>query len=273
MARTGATTRTASSTRTGAAARTSISPFRVPIDILDLGVTHLWDWRTGFTGANKNNVQASIGGPGVSGFNVNLATIYTTGEYEVLLDGVNDFFRSGDLKIASSAMTAFTMFGWYKMTATNTGGMQLLSQYKQISTQRAWSLRYIGSSDATYPNSWRVFLSRDGQNATQYTVTTNAEYVTDLAWHFFIYTYTPTTDVIYIDGTAVAKTVTQNAIPTSIHVPQQSIDIGMLTPGGGGSSAFWNGRIGLCGLSTTTALSSTKVTDLYNLTNKLGTYV
>lgn len=274
--RTAASTRTAASARTSASVRTASPQFHMPVGILDLGITHFYSWRGGHAGANPRDVADEIGNLNVTyrGGSA-LSSVYSAGNYYADLElSSTDYFKSLDTKISPTAMTAFTLFAWYKLEATNAGGMQLISCYRQSGTLRSWSLRYVGSTGVPgYPNAWRMFLTSDGSNATQYTKTTVGDHASDLGWHFVTYTYAPGGDTFYVDGVNVGADTTQGTLPASIFNPTQGLDIGMLTASGGGTSSPWDGRIGLCGFSINTTLSSAQVTTLYNATNAIGRYV
>lgn len=261
MARTAISTARSSlsSTRTGlSSGRTAISVYGVPFDLLDLGLTNLWDFRNGYTGANGTYIPAVVGGHGLNTINVNTATAYTAGEYSIDLDGINDYaITTSPINNSSSTFNALSGFAWVKREVIN-ANHQVFSQWQTIGNLRSWQLRLQSTNLMT------VYLSSNGALVTQYDTTSAA--ITDTNWHHVGFTYdgSTTTVTTYVDGTSIANSLVSGSAPSSIFRSSSGFAIGTV-----GSAFFFNGKIGIVTLFQYVTLTSSQVTQLYNVTRSV----
>ena len=263
MARTVATTRTIASTRNIAAARTTIGAYRLPIDLIDLGVTHYWDFRTAKLGTNSRTVADLIGMYGAQFRGTSaIGSLYPTATYSADLErSNNDFFATSPL-ILQNGMTAISFFGWIKREST--GAIHHMISHWETSGNQRGARSYITS------DTFELALSNNGTATTTYTST---ETLTDTAsWHFYVMTYDTTNRcVITLDGVNLTTTLTSGSHPASINSSNISILLGANVPSA--TANFFDGLFGISGICVNKALSTSEKTYLYNLTNKLGGYV
>lgn len=264
MARTGATARTAASARGAASARTTVGAYRVPIDLINLGVTHYWDFRTAKLGTNSASVVDPIGMlPMQYRGGTAISTVYVNGGYMADLErGSNDYFASSPIAL-SSGMTACTWFGWLKLESLGTV-RHIITQWETSGNQRGFELR-IQSNDTM-----ELGLSVNGTSQTFYGSSTTL--VDTTAWHFITATYDTTNRGQFtLDGAAQSTSLTSGSHPPTINSSQVATTIGCNIPSA--PANFFDGLIGIVGFAENKSMSSTEITQLYNLTNKLGSYV
>lgn len=264
MTRAVATTRTAASARSTALAHTAQIAYRVPIDILNLGVTQLWDFRTGYTGQKKASIQDMVGKfPMYWKGTTAVSSIYTTGFYQVNLERSNsDYFKSvaGPIVWTGANMT---LFMWVKRESI--GSVQnLLTHWETTISQRGFKLQVLAA------NTIDMQMSNNGVTTCNYT--TSATFTNTSAWHFIVFTYdTINRAVLYIDNVSVAMPLTAGTNPAIINGGPVEILIGAQTPST--PTSFYDGLFGICGMAVGTAMTSAQASTLYNITNRIGRYV
>lgn len=268
MARTVATARTEAASRTGANARTAQSPSRIPIDLIDLGVTHFWDFRTGFSGANSTNVMGVLGAVGLDYLGgTSISSVYTAGEYSADLERTNtDYFRSGMAKLNASGLTTtlITVFAWLKKESTaNQVG---LAQWRPSGSQRGWQLRFTATNLANH------FVSGNGTTVNGWT--SDAAVLADTNWHLHSFTYnaSTTTMTMYQDTTVFTNTLTSGTAPATISVPNERVWVGALADVNDAPTIVFDGKVGMCGVAVGTVMTAAQITTLYQLTNSVGKY-
>lgn len=264
MARTTATTRTVASARSSASARTAISAYRVPIDLLNIGVTHLWDWRTGFLGSNNVSVASMIGNIGVSyKGGTAIASVYTSGMYQIDLERSNsDAFVSNAVKFINGA-TAFTCFAWIKQESVSSA-RAIITHWETTGGQRRFMMRHIAA------NQYSLSLSENG--STQAVYDSDSSFSDTGSWHFIVMTYNTTNRcVMYRDNVVMPNSLTSGSHPASIFSGTEPLLIGAQLPSA--PTNFWDGNIGICGICDNYSVTSDQATKLYEITNIIGRYI
>ena len=271
MARTAAAARTAAGARTAVSSRTAIAAYRFPVTLLDLGVTHLYDWRTGFIGTNNSRPVNLAGFLRLTYLGGSaLSSVYTASEYSADLELTNtDYFQSSSIKLSSSAISNITVFAWFK-SETLTNASSLVAQWRAAAGLRGFELRAQNTANS---NKMTAFLSTDGTAVTQYNSTTGV--FTDTNWHFGAWSYAggTTTMLMNGDGSALSSTLIAGSAPATILNPQQAVTVGAILNVGGSPINVADGKIGLCGLAVGTAMGASGLAELYKLTNSIGHYV
>lgn len=266
MARTVASSRTAASARSSSAARSNITSSRMPIELLDLGVTQMWDFRTGFDGTKQTLVVDVLGG-GKSDLQFKgttaLSSVFTTGFYQADLEaGNSDYFRSSNVQLVDNT-TALTLFAWIKLKNINVT-RTILSQWETVGNRRGFSVR-VNSS-----NKIDLLLSPTGGTLASYD--TNDTLTDTSAWHFITAQYDTTNRAKFtIDLTVKANTLTSGTDPAGINSGANQIMVGGQIPSS--PTNFFDGLVGICGIANTTSMTATQISTLYQITNSIGRYV
>lgn len=264
MARTTATARTVASTRSSASARTAISAYRVPVDLLNIGVTHLWDWRTGFIGSNNVSVASMIGNVGISyKGGTAISSVYTSGLYQIDLERSNsDAFVSNAVKFINGA-TAITCFAWIKHESVSSA-RAIMTHWETTAGQRRFMMRHIAA------NQYSLSLSENG--STQAVYDSDSAFSDTGTWRFIVMTYDTTNRcVMYRDNVTISNSLTSGSHPASIFSGTEPLMIGAQLPSA--PTNFWDGNIGICGICDNYAMTSSQASTLYAITNKIGGYV
>lgn len=245
--------------------RTAISAFKVPIDFVDMGITHLWDFRTGKIGSNNNSVADLIGTANLNWRGTSaLSSVYTSGEYSADLErGNSDYFSSNPLFLTNGA-TAITLFAWIKQESAVLGQIRhMLSQWEGTSGNfRGFTFRIDNF------NRMEMFLSSDGTLANQASYTTSETLTDTTNWNFVLATYDTTNrGQIYLNNTLQTATLSVGSHPASIFSSNVSVLVGANNPSV--VANYMDGKIGICGIAQSTALSVAQQTSLYDVTRKL----
>lgn len=262
MGRTAITTaRTAiTSPRTAiSSARTAVSAFRVPTAFIDMGISSLWDFRTGKLGSNSKYVSDLIGNIGQNWLGTSaLSSVYTSGEYSADLERTNSDYFSTNPVTLQNGTTNLSFFAWSKFESTATQ-RHFLTHWETAGNLRSFNSR-LNASDQMEMN-----FSVNGTSQTTYTTT---ETLTDTTnWHFIVFTYDTTNrGQIYLDGVAQTTTLTAGSHPSSIFSGNAPILIGANIPST--PANFFDGKIGICGIAKTTTFSQAQVSSLYDITRK-----
>lgn len=269
MARNVATTRSVASARPAATTRSAVTSYRVPSALYDLGITRLYDWRTGFDGSKRETVENMMGSGNLSfRGGTALSSIYTTGQYQVDLERTasNDYFTTNPM-ILTPAMTSITIFAWIKQESAVASQIRsIITHWETTSNQRGFQFRVNGS------NQMEIFFSSDGTIANQAAYTTTETLTDTASWHFLAGTYDTTNrGKIYLDTVAQTASLSTGADPATINSSQIALLIGANLPSA--PSNFFDGLVGICGIAENRALSSAQITTLYNITNSIGRYV
>lgn len=262
MARTAITSaRTALSVaRTGlSAAGTALSAFKVPIDFVGMGITNLWDFRTGKLGSNNSSVADLIGTANLNWRGTSaLSSVYTSGEYSADLErSNNDHFASNPLTL-NNGTTQLSFFAWFKVESITTL-RHFLTHWDTVGNQRGFNSR-LNATDQMEMN-----ISVNGTSQSTYTTT---ETLTDTTnWHFILFSYdTVSRGQIFLDNVAQTTTLTAGSHPASIFSGNVPVLIGANLPSA--PANFFDGKIGICGIARSTALSSTQRDRLYEVTRR-----
>lgn len=257
-------TRGQATTRNAATNRSGISPYRIPLAYRDLGITRLWDFRTGFNGTNNSKVENMVGsGRMFYRGGSALSSVYSSGKYQADLERTsNDYFATVPMTL-TNGMSSVTFFAWIKQESTGIN-RHVMTQFETVGNQRGFQFRLI-SSDVM-----ELVLSLNGTATTTYDTSTT---LTDTAsWHFLVATYDTTNRAqIYLDKALQPTSLISGSNPASINSSQVAVLIGANTPSTPGN--FFDGLIGICGIAEGTAMSSAQITTLYNITNAIGAYV
>lgn len=267
MGRTAITTaRTAiTSPRTAiSSARTAVTAFRVPTALIDMGITSLWDFRTGKLGSNNKYVSDLIGNIGQNWLGTSaLSSVYTSGEYSADLERTNSDYFSTNAVTLLNGTTNISFFSWVKLESAVGGQIRhMLSQWESSTGNfRGFTFRVNDS------HQMEMFFSSDGTLANQAAYTTS-ETLTDTSnWHFIVGTYDTTNrGLIYLDSVLQTTSLSTGSHPASIFSGNISVLIGANVPSA--PTNFFDGKIGICGIAKTTKFSQAQVSSLYDITRK-----
>jgi len=237
MTRQNATTRDNALQRIAAGERSSIVPFRVPESIINLGVTDMWDFRTGFSAENSPIVVPSIGN---TQFNwrgtTAISSVYTAGKYRADLErSSSDYFLSNPQVRYFDA--ALTVFAWLKRESTSLL-MSVLSNWETVGGNRCFVLRL------TAANQGELVLSANGSNQALYTTTGTIDASN---WVFLAATYNTTDRAkIYFNNAEQITTLTSGVNPATINSNANTgLMLGANTPSS--PTSLFDGMIGICG--------------------------
>ena len=223
----------------------------------DLGVTSLWDFRTGYTGDNSNFVMDMIGGQSVDNYGT---TSYTSGEFSNDYNGSTGYSLATRTPANETGMTEFTGFAWVKLdTTADTIGV--MGRWRATG-QASWLLSSVNSSGSNL--NFRVFLSSDGTASTWTRTDTLPDVVTGWVFVTFVYDGAAQTVTYYIDGSAVSSVV-NGTPPTSLHQSTKPNSIGAWFNGSDVATGFVDGKIGVCGVAANKKMTAGEVTTLYNI--------
>lgn len=261
MSRTIATARTPiSSTRNVASARTVANQFRIPIELLDLGVTHLISWRGGFANTDPTVVMDDISSmpftyDGLSG----VGSIYTTGEYSADFTIINnDTFAGPGAPLPDR--TNFSIMGFVRREGASVADA-LVTQWNAQTSQLAFMMR------TTTANEVEV-LTNDGTTGTL-TTSTSGSFNTIETWEAWGYTKAGTTGTISKNGSRVTTTGTTR---NTINAATSRLRIGSFTNSGGALASKMAGKIGLTAFAFSKTWTANEEMEVYNLLRKLGGY-
>lgn len=268
MPRSTATTRDAAA-RSSASARSAIGAYRISYDIIDLGVNHYWDFRT-----NKLNTNSAQVVDLISGLDVyykgtsSIANIYAVDGYNADLERANsDYFKS-EPTIINNGMTALTIFAWIKLESAVAGQIRSILAHWESSTGNYRG--FVFEIDDNH--NMKLFLSPDGTFANQAAYTTTETLTDTSAWHFIVATYDTTNrGQFYLDTVQQTTSLTTGSHPSSINSSEVPVVLGTIVPSA--PANFFDGLIGICGIAENKSMSSSEITQLYNITNTLGGYV
>lgn len=263
MGRTQASARTQAAARTQASARSSTVPYRVPLQFKDLGVTRLWDFRTGFAGTNDAKAENMVGtGRMFFKGSTALSSVYAAGKYQADLERASsDFFATVPM-VLTNGLTACTWFAWVKQESTGTN-RHVLTQFETAGNQRGFQLRMI-TTDVM-----EVVLSLNGTASSTYDTSTT--FTDTSAWHFLLATYDTTNRTqIYLDKILQPTSLVAGSNPASINSSPVPVMIGANIPSA--PVNFFDGLVGICGIAEGTSMTSAQITQLYNITNAIGAY-
>lgn len=264
MPRTTATTRSAATTRTAASARSAIGAFHLPQALIDLGVSHLWDFRTAKLGTNDGRVIDLIGGltmrfAGTSA----LSAVYPTATYSADLERNNsDYFKTMP-KVLQNGATAITVFMWVNRESISSV-QQLFTQWETTGNMRSFKASVLASNLLDFQ------LSLDGTTTTaQYT--TVESFTDSTNNHLLRFNYDLTNRCqIFVDEVAQTVGLT-GSHPASIFSGATPVLIGCQIPSA--PANFWDGIDMMVGICLNKSLSTAEGAYLYQLTNALGSYV
>ena len=253
-----------------AVSRTSVSRdaldvFRLPVSLIDLGLTCFWDFRTGKTGVNSPVVKDlrnknDVGFRGTS----SLSSVYTNGVYGADLErSLNDYFSSKAMSYGSG-FTELTIAMAFKIETAGGLNRHMISHWDALTNQRGFLLRLDASDQVT------LGLSNNGTSQSFYT---SAETITDTAdWHTVIATYDTTNrGQIYLDGVAMTVTLASGSHISSIFsggIPTLIGGVGPSSPGN-----YWDGMIGITELFIGSALTAQEAASIHAQIMTLGEYV
>lgn len=245
-----------------ASARTAVASYRISEIYGDLGITHLWDWRTGYQGVNSTSVGNMLGN-GIMEYagTTAIGSVYTAGQYQADLESTNsDYFQTNPRFLRNGA-TAMTWFAWIKRESAG-AIMTMMSQFETVGNRRGFVFTFLGN------NTLRLSLSSAGTAATIADYTTTPTLADTSAWHFIVATYDTTNRGQFnIDNSAATTTLTGGTDPASIFSPGSiGIMIGARIPSS--PQTFFDGKVGICGISTTTTMSTAQISILYNYTRQ-----
>lgn len=264
MARLPASARPTASARNTASARAATTCYRIPIEYYDLGITRLWDFRDGFTGAKTGMIKNMMGkGDMFWRGGTAISTALTTGTYAIDLERLNDDYLSTNPMVFTNGMTAFTVFAWIKLES-NGGVRHIITQWEPTTNQRGFELRMQNN------DTLELGLSVNGTAQTFYATT---ETLTDTSgYHFVTFSY-DTTNRGQATFDKVAQTVSliSGSAPASINSSNTAMLIGANNPAS--PANIFDGFIGICGICEGTVLTSAQIAQLYNFTNSVGNYV
>lgn len=243
-------------------ARSNLSAFRLPYSLIDMGLTHIYDFRTGFLGANSRAVKDLRNKLDISWRGgTALSSVYTAGEYQADLErSSNDYFSSNAYSYGS--MSALTYFAWIKREST--GAIHhILADWETAGNQRGSRLYLTGDV-------FELSLSTNGTANTSYTST---ESLLDTgSFHFIVVTYdTSNRCTMTLDGVDLTVSLTAGSHPATINSSGVPKMIGANLPAT--PANFFDGIIGICGVFAGKALSSAEKATLRTLTNAVGAYV
>lgn len=260
MARTSISTSRSSlgSSRSVTASRSSASSYFVPIDFVDMGIKHLWDFRTGKSGANSSTVMDMIGNLPMNYLGATaISSVYTSGQYSADLErGSSDYFSSNPRRVLGGS-TSLTLFAWVLLESIGTQ-RHILTQFEPSGNQRSFLIRLSST------NNLEVILSPNGTNQCTYTSTST---LTDTSnWHFIAFTYDTTNRGIFYLDDVTQTTTNSGGHPASLYDGNIALLLGATQPAT--PANFFDGKIGICGLANS-AMSSTNLSRLYNITRTL----
>ena len=246
--------------------RTTTPVYRVPLEIVNLGITNYWDFGTGYANLNSPIVADRIdnldvqwrGSAAVGG-------AYTTGEFSADFEAANldEVFTSNDKKLSASAITALTVFGWVKQETVGSGLVRnIISHWVGATNQRSFLIE-LDNLDKL-----RTFINSTGA-AVNSTYTSDAAFSADLDWHFAVATFTASAAMsMYKDGVPFASSLTAGSNIASIFAATTTFEIGQNVS----LTRRFDGKIGICGIAVGKTMSDAEIATLYELTNKIGNY-
>lgn len=261
MARAAATTRTPIATpRSAAAARSVATQFRIPVRLIDLGVTHLLSWRGGFAGSNPKTVQDDIGNISfVFGGASAISAVYNAGEYSADLELSNSDYFLGQMALLPDR-TNFSMMSFVKRETDNNKNT-IFSQWDELSgTAFLW--RYTGAGEMEV-------LTTDGVVGTfTSSVGTFGPVAT---WQSGAFTKSGTTMLMYQNGLAVSGSGScRNTVNGQKGVNWR---IGGFLNASGNIGSGMDGRIGLTALAFGRVWTPTETLEVHTILNALGRYI
>lgn len=239
--------------------RASAGVYRIPIAFFDMGLTYLWDFRTGFNGTNSRTVTGMISNcPMFYRGTTAIGSVYTAGGYSIDLERTNsDYLATNPISYGAS-ITSMTYFAWIKREST--GAIHHIHADWETAGNQRGSRLYLNS------DTFEVSLSTNGTTNTSYTST---ETLTDTTnWHFITATYDTTNRCqMRLDNSALTVTLTAGSHPANINSSRIAKMIGANLPTT--PANFFDGKIGICGVAINKALTTAEQTFLYDFTGKL----
>lgn len=265
MARSVVTSRTAAVNRT-TLSRSLNSAFRLPTDWRDYGISYLWDFRTGATNEKSRNVQSMIGDCVMTyRGGTAVASIYSVNQYMADLEASNsDYFESTANIPTAANHSMLSVMGWFKRESIGTV-QDLISQWTgNLANSNAWIFRINANN--------KVALS------CQNSAGTAAEFETDVtmdntgAYHSIAFVFNAGTVTIFIDGQPRTNTRISGSAILNIRSTSSPIRIGASVNGGGATTEFWDGRVGISAVAYGTAWTNAQVATLHAMFNSYGNY-
>lgn len=249
------------SARSSATLRTTASQFRVPVELIDLGVTHLMSWRGGFANTDPETVLDDLSNEaflyaGSSG----VGSVYTTGEYSVNLSATNnDTFAGAQNPLPDR--TNFSLMGFVNRN-TSAAANALVTQWNAQSSQLAFMFR------STTGNELEV-LTNDGATGTLTTSTSGGFSATGV-WEAWGYTKAGTTGTVSKNGVQVSTTGTTRS---TVNAATSRIRFGSFTNAGGALASKVDGKIGLVAFAFGRTWTAAEEARIYQILGKLGGYI
>ena len=225
----------------------------------DLGVTSLWDFRTGYTGDNSNFVMDMIGGQPVDNYG---AATYTAGEFSNDFDGSSDYCMSEELGNDQGA-TLLTVFAWVNVDAFGAVA-GILSRWSGLSNRRSWLLSVLTGGLI------RFYTNINGAVSSTY-LTTDADQSLVGNWKFITATFDGgnTERKIYVDGVEITASTDTGAVPANlVGSTDKGVSIGAWFDASDSTTGKFNGKIGVCGVAVGKSMTTQEVSDLYNLSRR-----
>lgn len=167
-------------------------------------------------------------------------------EYSTSFNGVDEHISLGSIDIVDN----LSIFFWAKYTSTTT--MCFLSKFRAGTGNQSVRLQSVLGD-------FRVQIAADGSgtNKKTYTYSTN---VNDGNWHHLGFTFVNDVLKVYVDGSEVSVSKSNDDTVTTIHSSAQSYIIGAR----GNLSERYNGNIDELTIWSSTVLSAGEISDLYN---------
>lgn len=250
--------------------RTVIPSYRLPVDLLNLGVTNLWDFRTGFDGTNSATVQDMVGDRSINFTGSSpLSSVYTANSYFADLEAANaDYFNQKD-RFVGSAITAFTISCWV-LPETLTGQMALMSVLNGLNNQRTFSFQKSNANRAM-----RIIMSVNGSGTTGIYTTDSTTVIADGQLAFLAATYdgAGATMKIYLNGVESSGTVTSGVISTNMFLSTTGMCIGATFDSAGAVQDNFDGKIGMCTFANGKVMNASEMLTLYKITGNLGRFI
>ena len=175
-----------------------------------------------------------------------------TNTKSILLDGVDDFVNMGNvLDMSNDATNSFTISAWFNTTSTST---------QMIVTKNLASGTFNGY--ALYMSSGKLrFLI--GANPNWLVAEGGSTVYSDGQWHNIVLVYDGSQNTsglsFYIDGGLVTTNSLVNNTPTNV-ISSANFTIGSRNT----THLFFTGKIDEVGIWTSTSLSASDVTSIYN---------
>jgi len=249
--------------------RSNLGAYRVPYSFIDLGVTNLWDFRTGYMNTDSKTVADVIGSRDLDWYGgTAIGSVYTTNEYSALLAAASsDYFR-GPRGKPLGTLGQFSMIAFFRATTTGIN-QALFSLFDTVGNNRAFEFLFLSN------NRLSLQLSSTGSSVTaDYRAT--ATTLSDTAvWHSYAFVFdgsgTPSI-TLYKDGAVIGSALNAGAIPATMYNSLAPLAIGTAfvatVP-----TDFANGKIGITAASSTTVWSADTILKLHNSINALGGYI